>query len=131
MSRGLNKVLIIGQLGRDPEMRYTPSGHPVTTFNVGAHRSRNTSDGERRKEIEWFNIVAWSSLTEICKRYLSNGSPVFIKGRLHTRRCEDHEGVRHYATRIVTNEMIMLDKLPKKNPFEASFKINSNNEYEN
>ena len=131
MSLGLNKVLIIGQLGRNPEMRYTPSGRPVTTFNVGAHRSWNTSDGERRSEIEWFNVVAWSNLAEICKRYLSNGCVVFIEGRLHTRHWEDQQGNRHCATEIVANEMIMLDKLPKNNSFEASIKINSNNEIEN
>ena len=128
MSRGLNKVLIIGQLGRSPEMRYTPSGRPVTTFNVGAHRSWNTSDGERRSEIEWFNVVAWSNLAETCKQYLSNGSLVFIEGRLHTRIWKDQKGNRHCATEIVANEMIMLDKLPEKDTFEASIKINSNNE---
>ena len=128
MSRGLNKVFIIGQLGRSPEMHYTPSGRPVTTFNVGAHRSWNTSDGERRSEIEWFNVVAWSNLAETCKQYLSNGCLVFIEGRLHTRHWEDQKGNRHCATEIVANEMIMLDKLPEKDTFEASIKINSNNE---
>ncbi len=127
MSRGLNKVLIIGQLGRNPEMRYTPSGRPITTFNVGAHRSWNTSDGERRSEIEWYKVVEWSNLAEICIQYLSNGNLVFVEGRLHTRHGEDLKGNRHCATEIVSNEMIMLDKLPKNNTFEASIKINSNN----
>ena len=128
MNRGLNKVLIIGQLGRDPEMRYTPSGRPVTTFNVGANRSWNTSDGEIRSEIEWFNVVAWNNLAEICKQYLSNGSLVYIEGRLHTRHWEDQKGNRHCATEIVANEMIMLDELPENNTFETSINHYSKNE---
>ena len=71
MSRGLNKVMIIGRLGREPEMRYTPSGRPVTTFSVATSRSWNTSEGERRVETEWFNVVAWGSLAEICKQFLN------------------------------------------------------------
>jgi len=71
MSRGLNKVQIIGHLGKEPEMRYTPSGKPVTTFTVAVSRSWNTGDGERHSETEWFNIVAWGNLAEICKQYLA------------------------------------------------------------
>ena len=109
MSRGLNKVLIIGRLGRDPEMRYTPSGRPVTTFTLGASRSWNTADGEKRTETEWFNVVAWSNLAEICKQHLSKGRLVYIEGRLQTRHWEDQEGAKHSSTEIVANEMIMLD----------------------
>ena len=109
-------------------MRYTPSGRPVTTFNVGAHRSWNTSDGERRSEIEWFNVVAWNNLAEICKQYLSNSSLVYIEGRLHTRHWEDQKGNRHCATEIVANEMIMLDDLPENNTFETSINHYSKNE---
>lgn len=110
MSRGLNKVMIIGRLGRDPEMRYTPSGKPVTTFSVATHRSWNTSGGERRTETEWFNVVAWGSLAEICKEYLSKNRLVYIEGRLQTRRWDDAEGVKHTSVEIVANEMIMLDE---------------------
>jgi single-strand DNA-binding protein len=110
MSRGLNKVMIIGRLGRDPEMRYTPSGKPVTTFSVATHRSWNTSEGERRTETEWFNVVAWGSLAEICKEYLSKNRLVYIEGRLQTRRWDDAEGVKHTSVEIVANEMIMLDE---------------------
>ena len=109
MSRGLNKVLIIGRLGRDPEMRYTPSGRPVTTFSVGTSRTWTTADGERRTETEWFNIVAWSNLAEICKQYLVKDKLVYIEGRLQTRHWEDQEGNRHSSTEVVANEMIMLD----------------------
>lgn len=108
MSRGLNKVLLIGRLGRDPEMRYTPSGRPVTTFSIASSRSWNTSDGERRSETEWFNIVAWGSLAEICKQFLTKGQQVYIEGRLQTRRWEDSEGNKHSATEVVANEMIIL-----------------------
>jgi single-strand DNA-binding protein len=108
MSRGLNKVMIIGRLGRDPEMRYTPSGRPVTTFNIATSRTWNTSDGERRTETEWFNIVAWGSLAEICKQYLTKGQQVYVEGRIQSRQWEDQEGVRHSSTEIVANEMIML-----------------------
>jgi single-strand DNA-binding protein len=110
MSRGLNKVMIIGRLGRDPEMRYTPSGRPVTTFSVGTKRSWNASDGERRTETEWFNVVTWSNLAEICKQYLKKNRLVYIEGRLQTRHWEDNNGNRHSKTEIVANEMIMLEE---------------------
>ena len=109
MSRDLNKVLIIGRLGRDPEMRYTPSGRPVTTFSVATSRTWNASDGGRSTETEWFNVVAWSNLAEICKQYLSKGQRVYIEGRLQTRHWEDSEGGKHVQTEIVASEMIMLD----------------------
>jgi single-strand DNA-binding protein len=108
MSRSLNKVMDIGRLGRDPEMRYTPSGRPVTTFSVATSRSWNTSDGERRTETEWFNVVAWGNLAEICKQYLSKGQQVYVEGRLQTRYWDDSEGNKHSSTEIVANEMIML-----------------------
>jgi single-strand DNA-binding protein len=109
VSRGLNKVMIIGRLGRDPEMRYTPNGRPVTTFSVGTSRTWNTSEGDRRTETEWFNVVAWSNLAEICKQYLTKGSLVYIEGRLQTRHWEDSEGSKHTTIEIVASEMIMLD----------------------
>jgi len=118
MTRGLNKVLIIGSVGRDPEMRYTPSGRPVTTFSVGATRSWNTSEGERKSETEWFNVVAWSTLAEICKQYLVKGRLVYLEGRLQTRNWEDQEGHRHTSTEIVANEMIMLDDRREPPPAE-------------
>lgn len=110
MSRGLNKVMLIGRLGRDPEMRYTPSGRPVTTFSLATSRTWNTSEGERRTETEWFNVVAWGSLAEICKQYLIRGQQVYVEGRLQTRHWEDNDGNKHSAVEIVANEMIMLDE---------------------
>ncbi|HEY43723.1 MAG TPA: single-stranded DNA-binding protein [Anaerolineae bacterium] len=108
MSRGLNKVMIIGHLGRDPEMRYTPSGRPVTTFSVATSRSWHSADGERHEETEWFNVVAWGSLAEICNQYLRKGQQVYIEGRLQTRRWEDTDGNKHFTTELVAKEMIML-----------------------
>lgn len=108
MTRGLNKVMIIGRLGRDPEMRYTPSGRPVTTFSVATSRNWTTSDGEKRVETEWFNIVAWGNLAEICNQYLSKGQQVYVEGRLQTRHWDDQEGNKHTSVEIIANEMIML-----------------------
>jgi single-strand DNA-binding protein len=108
MSRGLNKVQIIGHLGKDPEMRYTPSGRPVTTFSVAVSRSWNSADGERHAETEWFNVVAWGNLAEICKQYLVKGQQVYVEGRLQTRRWDDKEGQKHTSVEIVANEMMML-----------------------
>jgi len=108
MSRGLNKVMIIGNLGRDPEMRYTPSGRPVTTFSVATSRTWQTADGERHKDTEWFNIVAWGGLAEVCNQYLRKGKRVYVEGRLQTRRWEDAEGNKHFTTELVAKEMIML-----------------------
>jgi len=108
MSRGLNKVMLIGRLGRDPEMRYTPSGKPVTTFSIATSRSWNTADGERRTETEWFNVVAWGNLAEICKQFLNKGQQVYVEGRLQTRHWEDADCNKHSVTEIVANEMILL-----------------------
>ena len=120
MSRGLNKVMIIGRLGRDPEMRYTPSGRPVTTFSVATSRSWNTSDGERRTETEWFNIVAWGSLAEICNQYLVKGQQVYVEGRLQSRTWEDGEGTKHTSVEIVASEMIMLGDRRSSDKSESS-----------
>ena len=119
MARGLNKVLIIGRVGRDPEMRYTPSGRPVTTFSVGTSRNWTTSDGERRTETEWFNVVAWSSLAEICKQYLSKDRLVYIEGRLQTRHWDDQESNKHSATEIVASEMIVLEERRETNQADS------------
>ncbi len=121
MARGLNKVMVIGHLGRDPEMRFTPSGRPVTSFSMATSRSWKTSDGERRSETEWFNIVAWGSLAEICNQYLKKGKQVYIEGRLQNRRWEDDEGNKRSTTEIVAREMIMLgDRRDQKEEAEES-----------
>ena len=108
MSRDLNKVMIIGHLGRDPEMRYTPSGRPVTTFTVATNRTWNTTDGERHNETEWFNVVSWGNLAEICKQYLTKGQQVYVEGRLQTRRWEDSDNIKRNSVEIVASEMMIL-----------------------
>ena len=116
MSRGLNKVMIIGHLGKDPEMRYTPSGRPVTTFTVAVSRSWSSADGERHAETEWFNIVAWGNLAEICKQYLTKGQQVYVEGRLQTRRWDDKEGQKQTSIEIVAGEMMMLGDRREPSP---------------
>jgi len=90
-------------------MRYTPSGKPVTYFSVATSRTWVTADGERREATEWFNVVAWRDLAEICSQCLSKGSKVYIEGRLQTRSWEGQDGQKHYRTEIVADEMILLD----------------------
>jgi single-strand DNA-binding protein len=117
MGRGLNKVMIIGNLGRDPEMRYTPSGKPVTSFSVVTSRTWVTSDGERKDATEWFNVVSWGNLAEICNQYLRKGSKVYVEGHLQTRSWDDAEGQKHFRTELVANEMIILDSKPGEPDF--------------
>ncbi len=108
MRRGLNKVILIGNLGRDPEMRFTPSGKPVTSFSLATNRNWVSADGERHDETEWFNVVAWGNLAEICNQHLSKGQKVYVEGRLQTRSWEDENGQKHFRTEVVANEMIVL-----------------------
>ncbi len=108
--RGLNRVQIIGNLGRDPEMRYTPNGKPVTAFTVAVSRSWVKPEGERVEKTEWFNVVAWDRLAEICSQHLTKGSLVYVEGRLETRSWEAENGQKHFRTEIVANEMIILDR---------------------
>ena len=129
MARGLNKVMIIGHLGRDPEMRYTPSGRPVTTFSVATSRSWVTSNGERHSETEWFNVVSWGSLAEICQQHLVKGQQVYIEGRLQTRHWEDDEGDRRTTTEIVAKEMIIIGER-KKSAAEDNAELNENEKEE-
>lgn len=110
MARGLNKVMIIGNLGRDPEMRYTPSGKPVTSFSVAVSRIRNKPEGERVEVTDWFNVVAWDRLAEICSQYLTKGSLVYVEGRLETRSWEGEDGQKHYRTEVVATDVNILDR---------------------
>lgn len=124
MTRSLNKVMIIGNLGHDPEMRYTPSGKPLTKFRVATNRSWTTPDGEKQTETEWFNVVSWGKLAEICNQYLQKGNRVYIEGRLHTRHWTDEDGQHQSATEVVAKEMIMLDRSsPPEEPGEEADEI--------
>jgi single-strand DNA-binding protein len=121
--------MIIGRVGRDPEMRYTPSGRPVTTFSISTSRTWNSADGQKRTETEWFNVVAWSNLAEICKQYLAKDRLVYIEGRLQTRHWDDPEGNKHSALEIVANEMIMLDERRESSQTGESFEESSEDEF--
>jgi single-strand DNA-binding protein len=106
---GVNKAIIVGNLGRDPEMRYTPSGVPVATFSVATSdewKDKNT--GEKQERTEWHRIVAWRGLAEVCGKYLRKGSQVYIEGKIQTRSWEDRDGVQRYTTEIVAQNMQML-----------------------
>ena len=116
-SRGLNKVLLIGNLGADPEMRYTPSGKAVTTFRIAVNRTRrDQASGEQQKDTQWFNIVAWEQLAEFCTRYLAKGRSVYVEGRLQTRSWDAPDGAKRYMTEVVAQEIILLDRAPAGAP---------------
>ena len=104
----LNKVLVIGNCGKEPEMRFTPSGKPTTSFSVAAGRSYTTQDGERKDETEWFNIVTWGKLAEFCNQYINKGQQVYVEGRLQTRSWEGHDGVTKYRTEVIANQVLLL-----------------------
>jgi single-strand DNA-binding protein len=105
----INKVILVGNLGRDPEVRYTPSGTAVANFTIAtSERWKDKTTGEMQERTEWHRIVAWGKLGEICGEYLSKGRQVFIEGRIQTREWEDKEGIKRYTTEIVANEMKML-----------------------
>ena len=116
-SRGLNKELLIGNLGADPEMRYTPTGKAVTSFRIAVNRSRrDQASGEQQKDTQWFNIVAWEQLAEFCSRYLAKGRSVYVEGRLQTRSWDAPDGSKRYMTEVVAQEIILLDRAPASAP---------------
>jgi single-strand DNA-binding protein len=123
MARGLNKVMIIGHLGRDPEMRYTPTGKSVSNFSVACNRTWKGADGERHTDTEWFNVVAWGNLAEISKQFLTKGSLVYVEGRLQSRTWEDNNGNQHKSLEIVARDILLLSE--KKNPEQEE---NENND---
>ncbi len=105
----INKAIIIGNLGADPEVRYTQSGTAVATFNVATKERWKGQDGQMQEQTEWHRIVAWGRLAEICGEYLSKGSKVYVEGRIQTRSWDDRDGNKRYTTEIVAKEMKMLD----------------------
>lgn len=109
MVKSLNKVMVIGDVGRAPEMRYMPNGRPVTSFGVGATRSWTDEKDKEHKETEWFNVVAWGALAERCKNSLRENHRVYVEGRLQTRSWQTEDGTTCFRTELVANEMILLD----------------------
>ena len=109
-SRGVNKVILIGNLGADPEVRYTPDGAPVANFNLATSESWNDrTSGEKQERTEWHRLVVWRKLAEIAGQYLKKGSKIYIEGKLQTRSWEDQSGQKRYTTEVVVNELQMLD----------------------
>ncbi len=102
--------MVIGEVGRAPEMRYMPSGRPVTSFSVGATRLWQDADGEAQEETEWFSVVAWGKLAERCKANLKEDDRVYVEGRLQTRSWEDDDGSVRFRAELVANEMILLNR---------------------
>lgn len=110
MARSLNKAMLIGNLGREPEMRYTPDGKPIATFSVATSRSRRDPNGNWMDETEWHRIVAWDRLAETASQYLHKGSKVYIEGRIQSRKYTDNGGVERTVYEIVANDLTLLDR---------------------
>ena len=106
----LNKVMIIGNVGSEPEMRFIASGKPVTTFSVATNRVYSSADGERKEETEWFNVVVWNKLAELCNQFLGKGRLVYVEGRLRTRSWDGQDGQKHYRTELIAEQVTFLDK---------------------
>lgn len=121
--RDLNKVMIIGNMTRDPEIRTIPSGQSVASFSVATNRSWNDNSGELQKAVEYTDMVAWGKLAEIAGQILKKGRRVYIEGRLQTRNWEGQDGVKRYKTEVIASDLIVLDK-----PQGISFNDNNNSE---
>lgn len=109
MPKSLNRVQLIGNLTRDPELRYTPSGTAVCTFSVATNRNWTTDTGEKKDEVEFHRIVAWNKLAEICSQFLTKGRKVYVEGRLTTRSWNAQDGTQKQTTEIIISDMILLD----------------------
>lgn len=109
MARSVNKVILVGNLGKDPELRYTSSGVAVATFSIATNESWKDVDGNLQERTQWHNIVAWRKLAEICGEYLKKGGKIYAEGRLQHRNYDDKNGVKRYVTEVVLDEMVMLD----------------------
>ncbi|OQC73238.1 MAG: Single-stranded DNA-binding protein [Deltaproteobacteria bacterium ADurb.Bin002] len=115
----VNKAILIGRLGKDPEVKYLPDGTMVTTFRIATDEQWKDKNGEKVQRTEWHQIVTYRKLAEICGNYLVKGKLVFIEGRIQTRNWEDKEGVKRYTTEIIANDMKMLDSKGQARPGDA------------
>jgi single-strand DNA-binding protein len=107
---GLNKVMIIGNLGADPEMRYTADGTALTNFRVASSRTYSDRSGERKEETEWFSVVTWQKLAEQCSQFLQKGRRVYVEGRIQTRSWDTPEGEKRYRTEVIAERVLFLDR---------------------
>mgnify|MGYP001617415365 CR=1 FL=1 len=119
MSRSVNIAIIIGNLTKDPEMRYTPGGHAVTSFTVATNRNW-VSEGQEKEDVEFHNVVAWNKLAELCSQLLSKGKKVYIHGRLQTHNWDDANGLKKYRTEIIAEDMVILDPRKDKDTSEGT-----------
>ena len=108
MAGGVNKAILVGNLGSDPEMRYTPSGQGVCEFRVATNESWNDKNGQRQERTEWHRIVVWGKRAEVCSKYLSKGRSVYVEGRIQTRTYDDKDGNKRYITEIVAQDVQFL-----------------------
>jgi single-strand DNA-binding protein len=106
----VNKMIVIGNLGSEPEMRFTPNGRPVTSFSVATNWRYTTSEGERREETEWFMVVTWGKLAEQCNQFLTKGRLVYLEGRLRTHTWDGQDGQKHFRNEIVASRVSFLEK---------------------
>jgi single-strand DNA-binding protein len=119
---GINKVILIGRLGRDPEVRYTPDGTAVANFSIATSEEwKDRETGEKKERTEWHRIVAWRKLGEICGEYLSKGRQVYVEGRLQTREWEDQDGKKRWTTEIVARDMQMLGPKEQTESFSEGY----------
>ena len=109
---GLNKIMVIGNLGTDPEMRYTPNGNAVTSFRMAVSRTYTTRDGERRQDTEWFRIVAWGQQAESCNQFLQKGRRVYVEGRLKSDTWTAPDGQTRFTNEISADRVLFLDRQP-------------------
>ena len=116
----MNKVLVIGNLGSDPEMRYTPNGNPVTSFRIATNRRYTTSEGEQREETEWFTVSAWNRLAETCNQYLTKGRKVYVEGRLKSSPWIGNDGEPRAGNEITASDVRFLDSRGQGDEGEAS-----------
>ena len=123
----VNKAILVGRLGKDPEVRYTPDGAMVTNFNLATDEQWKDKNGEKVQKTEWHRIVTFGKLAEICGNYLVKGKLIFVEGRIQTRSWEDKEGVKRYTTEIVANNMQMLDSKGQNKADESSSDSTSTN----
>ncbi len=121
MARGVNKVILIGNLGQEPELRYTGSGTAVCNMRLATNESYTNRDGEEVQKTEWHNVVAWGRLGEVCNEYLEKGSQVYFEGSLQTRSWEDRDGNTRYTTEVKAREMMFLDSNRQGGPAGEGF----------
>jgi single-strand DNA-binding protein len=123
MAKSLNKVTLIGNLTRDPELRYTPQGTAVCTFSLATNRQWTTDSGEKKEDAEFHRVVAWNKLAEICSQLLKKGRKVYVEGRLQTRSWQGQDGQNRYTTEVVISDMILLDSKREGGELGEDFNI--------